>query len=224
MRFIVDLVARRGSPETGGELTTRNHRVPTRRPSRGAPGFSGDVGNGRRMEARQGAIRVFSGNCIVFRSTPQPTIPASPDARSRGPSPRATAAGTRRPLAIRDSERSRIRCSWRLGPVRFRQALPPADDGDEHEDEHKGFPQKIKKCGWPACRASLPVPTLGSARSAPQPTIPASPDARSREPSPGMTAAGTRRPSRARRLYKIAHQVVVTAVSGALPAGIAAGG
>jgi hypothetical protein len=32
-------------------------------------------------------------------------------------------------LARRDIERSRIRCSWRLGLVRFQQAPPQADDG-----------------------------------------------------------------------------------------------
>ena len=40
---------------------------------------------------------------------------------------------------------------------------------------------------------------------------------------PRTTAAGTRRPSRAPRLCKIAYQVFVEAGSGALPAGIAAG-
>jgi hypothetical protein len=49
---------------------------------------------------------------------------------------------------------------------------------------------------------------------------PASPDARSREPSPRMTAAGTRRISRAPRVFKIAHQVFVAAGSRALSAGI----
>jgi hypothetical protein len=47
---------------------------------------------------------------------------------------------------------------------------------------------------------------------------PASPDARSREPSPRTTAAGTRRPSRVPGIRKIAHQVFVKAGSGALPA------
>ena len=46
---------------------------------------------------------------------------------------------------------------------------------------------------------------------------PASPDARSREPSPGTSAAGTRRPFRAPRVCKIAHQMLVEAGSGALP-------
>jgi hypothetical protein len=47
---------------------------------------------------------------------------------------------------------------------------------------------------------------------------PASPDARSGELSPRRTAAGTRSPSRARRVCKIARQVFVEAVHGALPA------
>jgi hypothetical protein len=63
-------------------------------------------------------------------------------------------------------------------------------------------------------------------RSAPQPAIRLSPAtaARSRESSPRTTAAGTRRPSRAPNLCKIAHQVFVEAGSGALPAGIISGG
>jgi hypothetical protein len=52
----------------------------------------------------------------------------------------------------------------------------------------------------------------------------ASPDARSREPSNLTTAAGTRWPSRAPTLCKIAHQVFVKAGPGALPAGIISGG
>jgi hypothetical protein len=47
---------------------------------------------------------------------------------------------------------------------------------------------------------------------------PASPDARSGELSPRRTAAGTRSPSRARRVCKIARQVFVEAGHGALPA------
>ena len=77
-----------------GELTTRN----TVSPHVGCGGTHkaslGDVGNGSRVEARQGAIRIFSGNPIVFRSAPQPAIPASPDARSREPSSRTITAGT----------------------------------------------------------------------------------------------------------------------------------
>jgi hypothetical protein len=69
-------------------------------------------------------------------------------------------------------------------------------------------------------------PELPVFRSAPHPTIPASPDARSREPSPRTAAAGTGaaetgRPSRAPRLHEIAHQLFVEAGSGALPAGVA---
>ena len=52
---------------------------------------------------------------------------------------------------------------------------------------------------------------------APRTSLPASPDARSREPSPRTTAAGTRRLSRAPRLCKTAHQVFVEAGPGALP-------
>ena len=97
---------------------------------------------------------------------------ASPDARSREPSPRSTGAGTRTGLlARRHFQRSRIRCSWRLGPVRFRQASSRADDGDEH-----GFPKK------------LPWPLTASAPSA-RPDVPrpiSNPKRGSAPPAPGM--------------------------------------
>ena len=63
-RFIADLAARRASPEPVARSPRAPPR-PARPPWRGAPGFPGDVGNGGRMEARQGAIRIFSGNPIV---------------------------------------------------------------------------------------------------------------------------------------------------------------
>jgi hypothetical protein len=74
---------------------------PARPPWRGARSFPKAVGNGRRMKARQGAIRIFSGTPW---SSPAPASrhPASPDARSREPSNLTTAAGTRRHLARRD--------------------------------------------------------------------------------------------------------------------------
>jgi hypothetical protein len=134
----VDLVARCASPETVAS-SPRATPCPSRRPWRGARSFPGDVGNGSRMEARQGAMRIFFRNPIVFRSASQPAIrlylmrdPVSrPLARSQ-----RECAGL---LAFRDFARSRIRCSWRLGPVRFRQTSPPpADDGDGHG----GPPQK----------------------------------------------------------------------------------
>jgi hypothetical protein len=40
------------------------------------------------MEARQEAIRIFFWNTFPATAPPQPTIPASPEARSRKPSPR----------------------------------------------------------------------------------------------------------------------------------------
>ena len=102
----------------------------------------------------------FFRNSIVFRSAPQPTIPASPDARSRKPSPRTTAAGMRRLSRAPRLCKIAHQVSWRLGPVRFRQASPPADDGDEHE----GPPQKMRMA---PCRTSSPVPTLGFACTGP---------------------------------------------------------
>jgi hypothetical protein len=112
-----------------GVLTTCSTLCPARRPWRGARSFPGDVGNGSRMEARQGAIRIFFRSPMVLRSAPQPAIrlhlmrdlvnrPISRPERER--------AGL---LARRHFERSRIRCSWRLGPVRLRQASSRADDG-----------------------------------------------------------------------------------------------
>ena len=74
------------TPRIAGNVASspRATRCPVRRPWRGTRSFPGDVGNGNRTEARQGAIRIFSENSIVFRSAPQPTIPASPDARREG--------------------------------------------------------------------------------------------------------------------------------------------
>ena len=197
------------TPRTAGNrvrVHPPQHRVPTRRPWRGAQSFPGTSGTavrwkrgrgpceflgssriwlhaahcrkscessppatpcphtsavagrtrlpwGRRERQTDGSAAGghphFFRNSIVFRSAPQPAIPASPDARSREPSlarPRRECADS---LALRGFARSRIRCSWRLGPVRFPQASPPADDGDEHgrarmsTDEHEGSPQKI---------------------------------------------------------------------------------
>jgi hypothetical protein len=120
---------------------------PARRPWRVARHFPADVGNGRGMEARQGAVRIFFRNPVVLRGAPQPIIPASPDARSREPPPCTTAAGTRRPFR-----------AWRLckiarqvfveaGPVRFRQASPPADDGNGHDTESVERPPPEKRAG-----------------------------------------------------------------------------
>jgi hypothetical protein len=92
----------------------------------------------------------FFGNPMLLRSAPQPAIrlhllrdPVSrPLAR-----PQRGHAGL---LARRDFARSRIRCSWRLGPVRFRHASSQADDGDEHE----AAPQK--NCHGPSLRPHPP--------------------------------------------------------------------
>jgi hypothetical protein len=76
-----------------------------------------------RMEARQRAIRILGGgNPILFRSAPQRAIPLylMRDLVNRPISrPQRERAGH---LARREFARSRIRCSWRLGPVRFRQS------------------------------------------------------------------------------------------------------
>jgi hypothetical protein len=127
-RFIVDLVARCASPETVASSPTATP-CPARRPWRGARSFPGDVGNGSRMEARQGAMRNFFRNPIVLQSAPHPAIRLHP---MRDPVSRPLARPQREPaglLARRHFQRSRIRCSWRPGAVRFRQASLPADDG-----------------------------------------------------------------------------------------------
>jgi hypothetical protein len=66
--------------------------------------------------------------------------------------PRRERAGL---LACRHFQRSRIRCSWRLGPVRFRQASSQTNDGMS-----MGAPRK-----------NLPWPLAASAPSA-QPDVP----------------------------------------------------
>jgi hypothetical protein len=73
--------------------------------------------------------------------------PASPDARSREPSPAPLRRERAGPLAFRDLARSRIRCSWRLDPVRFRPASSPTDDGDEHEGVPSKKTRKAKVTG-----------------------------------------------------------------------------
>jgi hypothetical protein len=83
------------------------------------------------MEARQRAIRIFFGNPIVYQGAPQPAIRLNPlrDLVNRPISrPRRERAGH---LAYRQFERSRIRCSRRLGPVRFRRVSSQADDANE---------------------------------------------------------------------------------------------
>ncbi len=117
-----------------------------------------------------GGPSAFFRNPVVFWSAPQPAIrfhllrdpvncPISRPQRER--------AGH---LARRDFQRSRIRCSWRLGPVRLRQASPRADD-----EEEQGVP---KKRGWPLTASAPSVqphvprlmsnPKRGSAPPAPR--------------------------------------------------------
>ena len=108
------------------------HRVPYVRRGGAHPRFPGDVGNGSRMEARRGPIRVFSG-CPIVSGAPRAGHPASPDARSREPSPRTTAAGRRRPSRTPRLCKIAHQVFVEAGPG----ALPariaaPADDRDEH--------------------------------------------------------------------------------------------
>src|SRR5687768_3758653 len=69
-RFIVDSVARRTT--AGGDLTTRD-TVSRTSVVAGARSFTGDAGNGSRMDARQWAIRILR-EPLVFQSAPQSAI------------------------------------------------------------------------------------------------------------------------------------------------------
>jgi hypothetical protein len=160
---------------------------PSRRPWRGAPRFPGDVGNGRRMEARQGPIRIFSRKAKVTGVQPLP--------RSLGEgSPRA---------ARNERRRRRGR-----GPPRRRRGLLPATLRNSQADfailVFFRHPIVLHRAPQPAIRLHLMRDPVN--------------------PSPRTTATGTRRPSRVPRIHKIAHQVFVKAQSGALPAGLFAGG
>ena len=148
-------LARRASQETVAN-SPRATQCPRRRPWRGAPGFPGDVGNGSRIEARQGAIRVFSGNSMVFRSAPRPTIPASPDARSRDPSPPHDRGGNA--PAFSRSETSQDRASGvRGGWVR-------CASGSRRRRRMMGRSMRgsLKKRGWLPAALPPPYPPLAS--------------------------------------------------------------
>jgi hypothetical protein len=64
------------------------------RQGRGAPGFPGDVGNGRRMEVRRGAIRVFSGNPFPAAAPRSPPFRLDPMRDPANPPLARTCAGT----------------------------------------------------------------------------------------------------------------------------------
>ena len=79
------------SPETVAS-SPRAAPCPARRPWRGAPGFPGDVGNGRGMEVRQGAIRIFSRTakpaCVAVPRGCGREAARAPRLRREGPLPR----------------------------------------------------------------------------------------------------------------------------------------
>jgi hypothetical protein len=86
-------------------------------------------------------------------SAPRPTIPASPDARSREPSPRARPGGNAPGLLAGPGfAGSRIGASWGPAPVRLRQAV---DAGVGDEDGGIGISPKTRMA---PCRASIPLP------------------------------------------------------------------
>jgi hypothetical protein len=99
-----------GSPPAGGELTTCDTLSRTSAVA-GRTALPWDVGNGSRMEARQGAIRITSETPMLVLGAPQPAIRLNPmrDPVNRPISrPQRERAGH---LAYRNFERSRIRCS-----------------------------------------------------------------------------------------------------------------
>jgi hypothetical protein len=109
---------------------------------------------------------------------------------------------------------------WRAHHTRHR--VPHVGRGGAH---HASLGTSGTADGWKRGRgpsAFFQAPHCRQQR--PAACHPASPDARSREPSLRATAAGTRWTSRVPRIRKIAHQVFVKAGSGALPAGLFAGG
>src|SRR5829696_9514113 len=83
---------------------------------------------GRRERQADGSLAEghphFFWNTFPAAAPPQPTIPASSDARSREPSPRANLFGNAPGLLAGPGfARSRIGGSWRPAPVRLRQEV-----------------------------------------------------------------------------------------------------
>ena len=138
------------------------------RPWRCAQSLPATSGTAAGWQRGRGPCEIFR-NPMVAVSARKPAIRLHP---MRDPVNRPLAESQREPagrLDLRDFARSRIRCSWRLGPVRFRQASSPEDNGDERE----GSPKKFR---WPLT-ASAPSaqpdaprrmsnPKRGSARPA----------------------------------------------------------
>jgi hypothetical protein len=149
-RLIVDVVARHTWREAVADSPC-TAPCPARRPGRGAPGFLGDVGNGRRMEARQGAIRIFSGTPFPPQR-PAAHHSASPDAQSGEPSPRANPCGNA--PAFSRAQASPDRASGvRGGRLRCACGRTRCRAGDE--DGGIGISRKILMA---PCRASIPLP------------------------------------------------------------------
>jgi hypothetical protein len=127
--FIADSVGRHAEREAvaGSPCATP---CPARRPGRSAPGFPGGVGNGSRMEARQGAIRVFSGNTFPAAAPRSPPFRLRP---MRDPANRPlarTSAGT--PPAFSPAQASQDRASGvRGGRLRCAYGRTSAPTGDE---------------------------------------------------------------------------------------------
>ena len=147
-RFIVDFLARRASSEVVVS-SPRTTPFPARLPWRVARSFSGAGGNGRRMEARQGAMRIFFWNPIVFRSAPHSAIrlhlmrdPVNPARfHDRGGNARASRA----PRLCKIAHQVFMEAGSGALPAGITQLMTGT---------MRGF---LKKCGWPP--AALPPRT-----------------------------------------------------------------
>jgi hypothetical protein len=135
----------------GGGGFTKRDTVSCASAGRGAPGFPGDVGNGRRMEARQRAIRVFSGTPFPPERPPAHHS-ASPDAQSGKPSSRANPAGT--PPAFSRAQASPNRASGVRGG-----RLQCACGRTSALGSGRGWRDSISpKTRMAPCRPSIPLP------------------------------------------------------------------
>jgi hypothetical protein len=125
---------------------------PARRQGRGAPGFPGDVGNGRRMDVRQGAIRVFSWNTFPAAAPRSPPFRLHPMRDPAKSLLARTSAGTP-PL----SRRPRLRQIAHRGFVEAGSGALAAGGRRRAGDEDGGIGISQKTRMAP-CRASIPLP------------------------------------------------------------------
>jgi hypothetical protein len=150
-RFIADFVARHAWREAvaGSPCATP---CPARPPGRKAPGFPEDVGNGRRMEARQGAIRTILWNTFPAAAPRSPPFRLHPMCDPANRPLARTSAGT--PPAFARAQPSPDRASGvRGGRLQCACGRTPALSQDE--DGGIGISRKTRMA---PCRASIPLP------------------------------------------------------------------